>query len=72
MNTRIKRLVEQCKEHPYALHKIDLEEFAELLIRECMRQVKEIQRLDGVLKNKIGIDFEIDVAKEVLKNFGVE
>ena len=37
-----------------------------------MRQVKEIQRLDGVLKNKIGIDFEIDVAKEVLKNFGVE
>ena len=46
--------------------------FAELIIRDVLAQVEEIQRLDNVYKTKVGIDFEIDVSREVLKNYGVE
>ena len=49
-----------------------LEKFAELIVKDVLAQVGELQKLDGVYKNKVGIDFEIDVAKEVLKNFGIE
>ena len=35
MNERIKELAEQCH-HRYSEHNIDLEKFAELIVRECM------------------------------------
>jgi hypothetical protein len=34
MNGRIRELAEQCH-HRYSEHRIDLEKFAELIIREC-------------------------------------
>ena len=34
MNERIKELAEQCY-HQYSEHRIDLEKFAELIVREC-------------------------------------
>ena len=34
MNERIKLLAEQCH-HRYSEHNIDLEKFAELIVREC-------------------------------------
>jgi hypothetical protein len=34
MNERIKELAEQCY-HRYSEHHIDLEKFAELIVREC-------------------------------------
>jgi hypothetical protein len=34
MNERIKQLAEQCH-HRYSEHNIDLEKFAELIVREC-------------------------------------
>jgi hypothetical protein len=49
-----------------------LEKFAELIVREVLSQVDEFQRLDSAYKNKLGLDLEINVTKEVLKNFGVE
>ena len=75
MNKRIKKLAEQAagtkKYVPpvWQFYDHELENFAESVIREVLRQVEEIQRLDKVFKTKVGIDFEIDVAYEVLKNF---
>ena len=43
MNELIKRLVEQCEEHPYALHTIDLEKFAESIVRECIKSTLSLQ-----------------------------
>jgi hypothetical protein len=43
MNERIKELAEQCH-HRYSEHNIDLEKFAELIVRECL---DEIQYDDG-------------------------
>ena len=45
------------------------EKFAELIVRECMDQVAEFNRLTKTYQSQ-GIDPEIDVTKEVLKNFG--
>lgn len=48
--------------------RFDAEKFAELIVRECMDQVAEFSRLTKAYQ-KQGIDPEIDVTKEVLKNF---
>ena len=79
MNERIKLLVEQAgfsfkyKTAPDELnpgHKLqDLEKFAELIVREVLDQVDEFSRLTKAYQ-KQGIDPEIDVTKEVLKNLG--
>ena len=79
MNERIKELVEQAgfsfkyKTAPDELnpgHKLqDLEKFAELIVREVLDQVDEFSRLTKAYQ-KQGIDPEIDVTKEVLKNLG--
>ena len=88
MNERIQQLAEQAradvratwaKENkiPYpeahlAFQRDNDQKFAELLICDVLSQVEEIQRLDTVYKNKVGLDMEIDWQKEVLKNYGVE
>tara|TARA_R110000868_G_scaffold67649_3_gene200552 strand:+ start:717 stop:950 length:234 start_codon:yes stop_codon:yes gene_type:complete len=76
MNERIKLLAEQCTVscidgRGVELNEIDVEKFAELIVRETLDQVAEFSRLIKEYQEQ-GIDPEIDVAKEVLKNFGVE
>ena len=79
MNERIQKLAEQAgfsfkyKTAPDELnpgHKLqDLEKFAELIVREVLDQVDEFSRLTKAYQTQ-GIDPEIDVTKEVLKNLG--
>ena len=72
MNERIRELLEQAGVFYAEMPKDTVyEKFAELLIRDVLAQVEEIQRLDQTLKKKVGIDFEIKVAYEVLKNYGL-
>lgn len=46
-----------------------LAKFAELIVRETLDQVAEFGRLTKAYQSQ-GIDPEIDITKEVLKNFG--
>ena len=50
MNERLKELAEQCH-HRYSEHNIDLEKFAELIVRECIsaldKEVYIATREDG-------------------------
>ena len=55
----------------YTFSEKALETFAELIVRETLDQVAEFNRLTKAYQEQ-GIDPEIDVAKEVLKNFGVK
>lgn len=87
MNKRIKLLADQAEDYATAeyekwiptpdfsgiphIRKIFNEKFAELIVRETLDQVAEFSRLTKAYQEQ-GIDPEIDVAKEVLKNFGVE
>ena len=74
MNERIKdlweRAVSKTKTNGGGVNGLQ-SNFAEFLIRDVLAQVEEIQRLDQTLKKKVGIDFEIKVAYEVLKNYGL-
>ena len=45
------------------------EKFAELIVRDTLDQVAEFSRLTKAYQTQ-GIDPEIDVTREVLKNFG--
>ena len=58
MNERIKELVEQCY-HRYSVHYIDLEKFAELIVREC----------SDFLKDTLDDHF---AAEQLEEHFGVE
>ena len=49
----------------------EMKKFAELIVRETLDQVAEFSRLTKAYQEQ-GIDPEIDIAKEVLKNFGVK
>jgi len=69
MNERIREFERKCWD--FQSNILNTEKFAELIIRDVLAQVEEIQRLDNVLKTKVGIDFEINVAYEILKNFGL-
>jgi hypothetical protein len=87
MNKRIKLLADQAEDYATAeyekwiptpdfsgiphIRKIFNEKFAELIVRETLDQVAEFSRLTKAYQEQ-GIDPEIDVAKEVLKNFGVK
>ena len=80
MNERIKQLwedndtIEVCypeQGSPVSVSATTLEKFAELIVRETLDQVAEFNRLTKAYQEQ-GIDPEIDVAKEVLKNFGVK
>ena len=79
MNERIKLLAEQAngpnpfygtlKNQMTLLGYDAVEKFAELITREILDQVTEFSRLTKAYQTQ-GIDPEIDVTKEVLKNFG--
>ena len=61
MNERIRELAEQCY-HRYSEHNIDLEKFAELLIRECME----------VTVNYPHPQTKLTAAEHIARHFGVE
>lgn len=65
MNERIKELAEQCH-HRYSEHRIDLEKFAELIVRECSMFV--VTELEGQVGSKIADT----TANKLEKHFGVE
>ena len=58
MNERIKLLAEQCH-HRYSEHNIDLEKFAELIVRETMQ----------VVANQLPSNQYLDVAHAVIKHY---
>ena len=61
MNERIKELAEQCH-HLYSEHNIDLEKFAELIVRECADVCESFgESGDGYT-----------CSAEILEHFGVE
>ena len=77
MNERIKQLAVQaelplldvdgnCK---YGDTYFSKEKFAELIVRDTLDQVAEFNRLTKAYQTQ-GIDPEIDVTKEVLRNYG--
>ena len=82
MNERIRELAEQCH-HRYSEHNIDLEKFAELIVRECTAALfDESERLSGLYSDEDNWDsaeeYEIrsnqcidDIAL-IEKHFGVE
>jgi hypothetical protein len=59
MNERIRELAEQCY-HRYSEHNIDLEKFAELIVRQC-----------ADIADSIGEHGYI-ASEEMLEQFGVE
>lgn len=80
MNERIKELAEQCY-HRYSEYNIDLEKFAELLIRECVGVVNA--NMDDILDqpvfnptdeiwNRARVEELVRVALHIKKHFGVE
>ena len=79
MNQRIKELALQAngpnpfygtlKNQMTLLGDDAVERFAELMVRETLDQVAEFSRLTKAYQSQ-GIDPEIDITKEVLKNFG--
>lgn len=64
MNNRIQELAEQCY-HPYSEHNINLEKFAELIVRECAYIAEGYY---GFKKHGPGIA----IAEEIKQHFGVE
>jgi hypothetical protein len=75
MNDRIKELAEQCY-HRYSEHNIDLEKFAELIVKECADlidnkvMITAAQTYDEVFVAKF--DTKELCAKQIKEHFGVE
>ena len=67
MNERVKELAEQCQ-HQYSEHRIDLEKFAELIVRECIEQL----RLVPYGSDTIEFGEEVPYQDAIKKHFGVE
>ena len=63
MNERIRELADQCY-HRYSEYNIDLEKFAELIVRECANLFEIEYGMSEVSGN--------EVAKVLKKHFGVE
>ena len=74
MNERIKELAEQCH-HRYSEHQIDLEKFAELIVRECIELCDgnhEHKNQTDTLFSK-GVTTGIQLSQQAIKtHFGVE
>jgi hypothetical protein len=66
MNERIKELAEQCH-HRYSEHNIDLEKFAELIVRECA--CRSYLEDSGNPEVEEALEFW---RMDMLKHFGVE
>ena len=66
MNERIRELAEQCY-HRYSEHNIDLEKFAQLIVKECIDIAQDRAAFDGFPPNDV--NYIID---EIREHFGVE
>jgi len=64
MNERIRELAEQCQ-HRYSEHNIDLEKFAELIVKECAK-VLEVQ---GATTGREEYNYGASLLEE---HFGIE
>ena len=74
MNERIRQLAEQCH-HRYSEHNIDLEKFAQLIVRECGNWFNHrlIVEPDYDLEHRVERNRAvIGVMKEFNQHFGVE
>jgi hypothetical protein len=75
MNERIKELAEQCH-RTFSEHHIDLDRFAELIVRECMAQIEEVKQIKAGhagLEYTQGFDDGMFVAiRTIEEHFGVE
>jgi len=73
MNERILKLYDQAiileGNGDYVAGELDPVKFAELIVRDTLDQVAEFSRLTKAYQTQ-GIDPEIDVTREVLKNYG--
>jgi hypothetical protein len=82
MNERIRELAEQAEilitevgafhntpQGAYQLQEQHMKRFAELIVRDTLDQVAEFNRLTKAYQTQ-GIDPEIDVTREVLRNYG--
>jgi len=73
MNELIAKLYDQATilegNGDYVAGELDPVKFAELIVRDTLDQVAEFSRLTKAYQTQ-GIDPEIDVTREVLKNFG--
>jgi len=73
MNERIIKLYDQATilegNGDYVAGELDPVKFAELIVRDTLDQVAEFSRLTKAYQTQ-GIDPEIDVTREVLKNYG--
>ena len=79
MNERIRELAEQCTVscidgRGVELNEIDVEKFAELIVRECMEQVEQAKNSPFVsLDDAKRMSHFVDVTtKKITKHFGVE
>jgi hypothetical protein len=63
VNERIRELADQCY-HQYSEHNIDLEKFAELIVRECMSLCQECID-DGCVE-------AVEPMGRIKEHFGVE
>ena len=72
MNERIKELAEQCY-HRYSEHNIDLEKFAELIVRECAELSKNSQYANTKSEYYEGFNEAlIYVGNKIKQHFAVE
>ena len=55
MNAKIKELAEQCY-HRYSEHNIDLEKFAELIVRECAAYAFSDDQDHKAMLNHFGVE----------------
>ena len=73
MNQRLIELYDQATilegNGDYVAGELDPVKFAELIVRDTLDQVAEFSRLTKAYQTQ-GIDPEIDVTREVLKNYG--
>ena len=73
MNELIAKLYDQATilegNGDYVAGELDPVKFAELIVRDTLDQVAEFSRLTKAYQTQ-GIDPEIDVTREVLKNYG--
>ncbi len=74
MNERIRELAEQCH-HRYSEHNIDLEKFAELIVRECGKVVYNYTNKTEthILYGEVGWEcLPGDLEIQIKEHFGVE
>ena len=73
MNERIRKLADQCY-HRYSEYNIDLEKFAELIVKECYGTIKKDMELAHI--QLVPLDFEMyangRLRRIVKEHFGVE